>query len=126
MTEDSLITELRAEETNPRTHIGDLTQRAWQEIVRLRGELARIRSEREYVVGFNDGCCHSAGVEKATMDALRQCLSDTRHEICLGPIDDTLWHHKSPACTSVDNITMTLGDDWSYDDWVAKHSEKNF
>lgn len=50
---------------------------------------------------------------------LRACLVSTRHEICKGPVDDVLWHQSTPACTTVDNITFTLGDEWSYDDWLS-------
>ena len=55
---------------------------------------------------------------RSRIEQLEACLADTRDEICLGPVDDTLWHTEIPACTSVDNITLTLGDDWSYDDWL--------
>ncbi len=57
---------------------------------------------------------------EAENERLRDCLISTRHEICLGPVDDTLWHTEMPACTTVDNICLTLGDDWSYDDWIAR------
>lgn len=58
-------------------------------------------------------------------NALRECLQQTRHEICAGPVDDTLWHQEMPACTTVDNITLTLADDWSYDDWIAENETQS-
>lgn len=79
----------------------------------------------DYRLGHRDAR-HAAAEISARAESeiarLRKCLADTRHEICLGPVDDTLWHHESPACTSVDNITLTLGDDWSYDDWLSGQS----
>lgn len=52
------------------------------------------------------------------IESLRKCLSDTREEICRGPVGDVLWHSGVPACTTVDNITITLGDGWNYDAWM--------
>lgn len=53
---------------------------------------------------------------------LEACLRDTREEICKGPVDDTLWHTSKPACTTVDNICMTLDDNWEYDQWLQTNS----
>lgn len=47
---------------------------------------------------------------------LRACLDNVRDEICEGPVDDVLWHNA--GCTTVDNITMALGDGWTYDGWL--------
>lgn len=55
---------------------------------------------------------------------LRACLEHTRDEICEGPVDDTLWHTAVPACTTVDNITLTLGDGWTYDGWLQAKEEQ--
>lgn len=55
---------------------------------------------------------------------LEGALRDTRHEICTGPVDDVLWHTSVPACTTVDNITLTLGDYWSYDEWLERAALK--
>lgn len=52
---DALVIELLAEHTDPPTHIGDLSARAAQEILRLRAIVARYRGERQYIIGFNDG-----------------------------------------------------------------------
>lgn len=57
------------------------------------------------------------------IERLRKCLADTREEICRGPVDDVLWHEAVPACTTVDNITTTLGDGWSVDAWLAENAE---
>ena len=54
----------------------------------------------------------------AERDALREALASVREEICAGPVDDTLWHRSVPAETTVDFICNTLGDDWSYDEWL--------
>lgn len=58
------------------------------------------------------------------IDQLERALATVRHEICLGPVDDTLWHMIVPAETTVDFICNTLGDDWDYGDWLAKHGHK--
>lgn len=52
----------------------------------------------------------------AERDQLRACLDHTREEICEGPVDDVLWH--DAGCTTVDNITLALGDGWTYDGWL--------
>ena len=53
---------------------------------------------------------------------LRACLENTRDEICVGPVDDVLWHSAVPACTTVDNITLALRDGWTYDGWLEAKS----
>lgn len=53
---------------------------------------------------------------------LRACLDNTREEICEGPVDDVLWHTAIPACTTVDNISLVLGDGWTYDGWLDAKS----
>lgn len=53
---------------------------------------------------------------------LEAALKDVRHEICAGPIDDTLWHQEIPAETTVDFICNTLGDEWNYDKWLADNA----
>lgn len=55
------------------------------------------------------------------IERLERVLRDVRHEICLGPVDDVLWHMNYPAETTVDYICNTLGDDWTYDQWAAEH-----
>lgn len=59
---------------------------------------------------------------KKEIERLRAALSDVRHEICLGPINDTLWHCAMPAETTVDFICNTLGDDWDYDQWLIANA----
>ena len=56
------------------------------------------------------------------IERLRKCLKETRHEICAGPRDDTLWHTEMPSCTTVDNITLTLDDDWDYAEWMRENA----
>lgn len=57
----------------------------------------------------------------ARVDELSGALRDVREEICTGPVDDVLWHSGYPVAeTTVDFITNTLGDDWTYDEWVEK------
>ena len=51
----------------------------------------------------------------AEITRLQSALASVRAEICTGPIDDVLWHNKGE--TTVDFITNTLGDDWTYDKW---------
>ena len=55
---------------------------------------------------------------------LRKCLAHTREEICEGPVDDVLWHTAMPSCTTVDNITLTLNDGWTYDGWLQAKEEQ--
>ena len=58
------------------------------------------------------------------IEELEAALRSVRHEICLGPVDDVLWHMNFPSETTVDFICNTLGDDWNYDDWLTKHGHK--
>lgn len=59
------------------------------------------------------------------IEKLRACLENTRDEICEGPVDDVLWHSAVPACSTVDNITLTLDDGWTYDGWLqAKETQE--
>ena len=55
---------------------------------------------------------------------LRKCLEHTREEICEGPVEDVLWHTAMPSCTTVDNITLTLNDGWTYDGWLQAKEEQ--
>lgn len=55
------------------------------------------------------------------IEQLEGVLRDVRHEICLGPVNDVLWHMNFPAETTVDYICNTLDDDWAYDDWLKDH-----
>jgi len=80
-------------------------------------DLERFRRWDRQVDHGNDALVEGAIEE---IERLRECLSDTRHEICKGPVDDTLWHTGMPSCTTVDNICMALGDDWDYDQWLAE------
>lgn len=57
----------------------------------------------------------------ARIEELEAALRDVRHEICKGPIHDTLWHQIIPAETTVDFICNTLDDDWDYDAWLAEN-----
>lgn len=60
---DQLVRELEAQRGAEPSYIGDLTQRAAQEILRLRGEVSRMHSDRRYIIGFNDG--FDAAVEQS-------------------------------------------------------------
>ena len=60
---DQLVRELEAQLSAEPSYIGDLTQRAAQEILRLRGEVSRMHSDRQYIIGFNDG--FDAAVEQS-------------------------------------------------------------
>lgn len=52
---DQLVRELEAQKADEPNYISDLTQRAAQEILRLRAQVMRVCSDREYIIGFNDG-----------------------------------------------------------------------
>lgn len=52
---DALIRELQAQHLDPPNYMGELTQRAAQEILRLRAEISRMQSDRPYIIGFNAG-----------------------------------------------------------------------
>ena len=59
----------------------------------------------------------------AEIEKLRACLDHTREEICEGPVDDVLWH--DAGTTTVDNISATLGDGWTYDGWADAKSTQH-
>ncbi len=92
-------------EVGPNTHIAKLCGRASDELL-----IRQMKIDQQV----------------RQIERLRQCLHDTREEICKGPVDDTLWHTGMPACTTVDNICMALKDDWDYDAWLElnAHSEE--
>lgn len=58
------------------------------------------------------------------LETLSAALGSVREDICRGPLNDTLWSGNSPAETTVDFITGTLGDGWSYDEWLASQEPK--
>ena len=63
--------------------------------------------------------------QAARIAELEAALADVRHEICLGPVDDTLWHQEIPAETTVDFICNTLRDKWDYDQWLGENAPIN-
>lgn len=52
---DDLVRELQAQQTDEPNYVSELTQRAAQEILRLRAQVVRVMSDRQYIIGFNDG-----------------------------------------------------------------------
>ncbi|NOD65770.1 hypothetical protein [Ruegeria sp. HKCCD6109] len=58
----------------------------------------------------------------ARVKELEQALREVREEICRGPVNDILWHQETPAETTVDFITNTLNDNWSYDAWLSREA----
>lgn len=52
---DQLVRELQSQKTAEPNYIRELTERAAQEILRLRAEVVRMHSDRQYIIGFNDG-----------------------------------------------------------------------
>ena len=52
---DKLVRELEAQKVEGSNYISELTERAAQEILRLRAEVVRMHSDRQYIIGFNDG-----------------------------------------------------------------------
>lgn len=52
---DHLLRELYSQKTNTPNYISELTERAAQEILRLRAQIERIHSDRQYIIGFSDG-----------------------------------------------------------------------
>lgn len=66
---DQLVRELEAQRREAPNYIGELTERAAQEILRLRGEVTRMHSDRQYIIGFNDG--FDAAVEQSEPQVLR-------------------------------------------------------
>ncbi|MGB0507120.1 MAG: hypothetical protein ACPGGK_13070 [Pikeienuella sp.] len=70
---DKLIRELEAQKVDSENYISDLTERAAQEILRLRAEVMRIHSDRQYIIGFNDG--FESAVEQSQPQPLK--IADT-------------------------------------------------
>jgi hypothetical protein len=66
---DDLVRELQAQQTEEPNYVSELTRRAAQEILRLRGEVTRMHSDRQYIIGFNDG--FEAAVEQSEPQPLK-------------------------------------------------------
>ncbi len=67
---DQLVRELEAQKVDSLpNYIGDLTERAAQEILRLRAEVTRMHSDRQYIIGFNDG--YESAVEQSAPERLQ-------------------------------------------------------
>lgn len=86
-------------------------------------ERASIAAMRAYGLK-EEGIGNALAECRKRIAALEACLSDTREEICEGPVDDVLWHAAVPACTTVDNITLALNDGWTYDGWLQAKEEQ--
>ena len=76
-----------------------------------------IERRRDHVGPYAEHIVHSVKAYEREIERLRACLDATRDEICEGPVDDVLWHDE--ITTTVDNITLTLEDGWTYDGWLG-------
>lgn len=81
-------------------------------------ELAKLKAKRLR------HCQHENKRLQSEIDRLRAALECVRHEICIGPAGDTLWHRIYPSETTVDFICNTLNDNWDYDAWLSDNAEK--
>lgn len=66
---DQLVRELEAQGAEGPNYISELTERAAQEILRLRATVVRMHSDRQYIIGFNDG--FEAAVEQSQPEVVK-------------------------------------------------------
>ena len=64
----NLVDELRAQQTDKASYIGDLCAQAAQEIIRLNARIESLTADRAHIAGFNDGfeCGFQEGCRRTT------------------------------------------------------------